>query len=285
MAEEYRIAKSLDGFTWFISREDSYLPVTMQEYLLIEALKELGGKDRVFVDVGAHVGEYSVRLARHYRKVYAFEPNPESYYTLLKNIELNKLNNIKVYMVALGEKRCRSTLYVRGGSSTLLPVEDADKTFPVEVYTMDEVIDRADVVKIDVEGCEYFVLQGMKRILRECKPTLLIEHHKFRGYTNIEKGKESIKKFLKGYLAIDLDDCHTLYVGRSDELNRMYTAVWIHWSYRTFKNLANGKPWYFGLPYTWWWGYNQLEFILALKARLRFETEWFDIIKRDCVLK
>src|SRR3990172_8397516 len=66
-------------------------------------LQELGGKDKIFIDVGAHVGYSAIRMTKYYNWVYAFEPEPFNYQGLLKNIDINEVRNITQVMMGLSD--------------------------------------------------------------------------------------------------------------------------------------------------------------------------------------
>ena len=64
--------------------------------------------DIVF-DVGAHMGFFTLKVAKHVKEVIAFEPDPYNLHYLLFNVKLNKLTNVRVFRLALGEKKKLST--------------------------------------------------------------------------------------------------------------------------------------------------------------------------------
>jgi hypothetical protein len=70
------VAESWDGFKWYIVDEHSKVVLSKGELSVLRALQLLPCD--VFVDVGAHVGYYTVRMARKCREVIAFEPNPKT---------------------------------------------------------------------------------------------------------------------------------------------------------------------------------------------------------------
>jgi len=139
-----------------------------------------------FVDVGAHIGMYSVAAALALRggaRVLAFEPNPSARAQLEHNLALNGGDSVTVLPLAVAD----------GAGETLLHVPaTADPSFSsleggrfeegeplrVEVATVDAEVERAGlepaVVKIDVEGGELRVLAGMERTL-ERRPLLVVE--------------------------------------------------------------------------------------------------------------
>ena len=176
-----------DNATLNINIPDHYL---RREYM--RHPNYVPGDGWVVLDVGAHVGIYSLWVSRLVGDgfVIAFEPNPVAYRWLISNIELNGATNIKALPYALGDEIMRERLYVAGeniGASSLIMNHIINSPagkysivgeFVVPVVTMDYVIDKSmeivsrpvkhvDLVKVDVEGYEMRVLRGAERALRE----------------------------------------------------------------------------------------------------------------------
>jgi FkbM family methyltransferase len=143
-----------------------------------------GGGD--FVDVGAHVGMYTVAAALALGgrgRVLAFEPNPAARAQLEANLELNGAREVVVSPKAVGDAVGEAVLHVpatpdpsfssleAGRFSEGEPIEVATTTIDREV---DELGLRPACVKIDVEGGELAVVAGMARTL-EARPALLVE--------------------------------------------------------------------------------------------------------------
>lgn len=147
----------------------------------------------VFIDVGAHIGRYTVQIARELDGlVMALEPHPENYALLLRNIERNKLKNVKAFPYAASDVNGSSPLW---SPSKLLPYETGMHTLrygaagaenwklvkTVKTVRLDDlagelgVLEEVQLVKLDVEGFEYSVLKGMPRILREARPRIAFE--------------------------------------------------------------------------------------------------------------
>lgn len=151
------------------------------------------GKNSTVVDVGASFGFYSLYSSKVSRakKVIAFEPTSRSFRLFLKNIKENYLHNIAAHQLAIGEEEGEAKLYWDEscfGSNSL--IRKSSRYELVKVMPLDKLVSRADFVKIDVEGAEYEVLQGMKRILSTSKPPLLLE---------LSCRKEEIMRFLQAY--------------------------------------------------------------------------------------
>jgi FkbM family methyltransferase len=144
--------------------------------------------DFIVWDVGANVGFLTLNLARACQNgfVYAFEPDSQSFSTLNQNIQRNNFNNISIKQIALGDKPQKATLYKLyannpGANRILFQAKQGNfENESVEVTTCDLMMDklsihRLDLLKIDVEGFELFVLQGGERLLQRFKPILFIE--------------------------------------------------------------------------------------------------------------
>lgn len=151
--------------------------------------------DGVFLDIGAHVGKWSVWAAPRCAAVHAFEPHPENVAGLERNLAANLLTNVTVHGCGLGERAERALIKSRGGSS---PVSDEEGDTRIELRTLDsfgEFFERADLVKIDVEGMENEVLRGGMGFLRRFKPRLVIESHSC--YTEYGGTAEMLKETLE----------------------------------------------------------------------------------------
>lgn len=173
---------------------------------------DLAGKTAY--DVGSHIGIITLFLSKAVGEtgtVVSFEPNPETFAILRKNVDMNGLNNVNLVNSGLGEKRDTLSLVYGeydGAQGTLDKAlqEWLTKTRPgvkwkaalVEVYPLDEYIFVAslpdpDFIKIDVEGYEYSVLLGMQDTIRRCKPALLLEIHGEGREQKLENAKKVVK--------------------------------------------------------------------------------------------
>jgi FkbM family methyltransferase len=138
----------------------------------------------VVVDVGAQQGIFSCLAARQVGergKVISFEPHPGNFALLTENATSNHLTSWTGYPTALGAKEGRLTLYVAPYSvnHSVLPragthgVEVACTT--LDVFARNNLLDRLDLLKVDVEGAEFDVLSGAVETLRRCHPKIVME--------------------------------------------------------------------------------------------------------------
>jgi FkbM family methyltransferase len=155
----------------------------------------------LFIDCGANIGWYTVLALSKVKKVIAIEPVRQSYNRLMMNVETNSVKNrvkdkFQLYTtVAADTKGQRMTFWadknfpvgshiVDYGSH---PEENEGELIEVETITIDSIIGKINhgdlpqsfAIKIDVEGAELKVLEGMKRILKQFNDVrLFIEYDK-----------------------------------------------------------------------------------------------------------
>lgn len=150
---------------------------------------ELSGNE-IFLDIGASRGLYTCYMAPRCKHVYAWEPNPQTFTTLLANSK--KYSNVTFYNSALGDTQGCVSLYLHFCSehdSLIRKVSDfLGKYFEVKVKPLDSYSfeGKIGLVKIDTEGFEVPVIKGALKTIRKHKPRLIIEVH--------EPCKESVKE-------------------------------------------------------------------------------------------
>lgn len=141
---------------------------------------------QVVVDVGANIGYDTVHAARRVGpsgRVVAIEPTDDNLVVLRHNIAANHFANVEIHAAAAGSARGRRDFYVRGEVSavnSLYPEScyaDVTAVVPVEMVRIDDLVETAALVKIDVEGGELEALSGMPRLLRNPHLHLIVEWH------------------------------------------------------------------------------------------------------------
>lgn len=146
-----------------------------------ELFKKRIKKGMTVVDIGANWGWYTLiaaKLVGEKGKVYAFEPEPCNYDLLVKNIEINGYDNIIPVQKAVSNKVGTVKLFLTqdnpGGHTIYIYNHSLQRNFvKVESITLDEFFrdrnDKIDVMKMDAEGAEFAILQGMREILERNK--------------------------------------------------------------------------------------------------------------------
>ncbi len=180
--DRYRDAEKLvfdEG--WYENAELRHLPA------LLAGVK-------VFVDVGASIGPYTRCAAREIKggRIIAIEANPETYRRLQNFVRQwaeETGNRIDTLHAAAGERAGKIDLFIPSESSPELPLTSSTvnsevvaadwQTTPVDCLTLDSILAdlEPDLIKIDVEGAEYRVLQGAEGILNAGRCRFLVEIH------------------------------------------------------------------------------------------------------------
>jgi len=176
-------------------------------------LRSMQLDSQVIYDIGGYEGTFALFFARAVGvngSVYVFEPNPHNVLCIENNIAINGLDHVTVFPVGLSDHTGLGTLHYdpkitgRGVIRAEEGPPDAQRSTQVQLWKLDDFIDsqnipRPDFVKIDVEGHEIHVLQGMPRLLREKTPRLWIETH--AEYIQDEDKRETYKAALKNILS------------------------------------------------------------------------------------
>jgi len=128
-------------------------------------------RESIVVDVGAHIGSFSIMVARSVRKVLAFEPEPTNYQMLKKNVEINHLENMSIFEMAVSGRSGYQDIYTyQGGSSADYSLYERGTTnvkvgriatISVEEIFKREGLPRIDFLKLDCEGAEHDILKNM----------------------------------------------------------------------------------------------------------------------------
>jgi FkbM family methyltransferase len=143
----------------------------------------------VFYDIGANMGFFSLiagRLAGPTGQVCAFEPHPRNASMVADNARLNGMAQMQVFPVAIGNSARRDVLQMTdwdGGGAlagyAVGPDESITRTevqvLPLDVLIAEKALPLPTFVKIDVEGAEMEVIDGMADTIARCRPVLLYE--------------------------------------------------------------------------------------------------------------
>lgn len=150
----------------------------------------------VFADVGANIGGYSIFAASYGAEVYAFEPVPSTFKLLKRNIKVNPGFEDKIHpvMKVISDSEGMVTFTIDSDTTNKVVTDDsaAIKGSIVEKIpsvTLDDIVDKVNMLKIDVEGHEKSVLKGAERILSSEDLRLII----------LEDPDDEIKSLLMSY--------------------------------------------------------------------------------------
>jgi len=148
----------------------------------MKLMHELLSKGGTFIDIGANIGSYSLIASEcPSAQIHAFEPHPGTFELLKRNIELNRRSNVVLHNVALGSSERTVFLTDRAGSSINHIVPEKSQvagTLAVPCHRMEGLCQKLkispQIVKLDVEGFEYDVLQGFGALISSIQ-VLMVE--------------------------------------------------------------------------------------------------------------
>ena len=167
------------GVTFELHSTGTYEPFTR------DACLDLLGPGMVFLDVGSHVGLYSIPAAAKVTdagRVVAFEPHPGNRSLLEKNVLRNHADNVTVVDAAVsdssGEMMLQVSPFNTGDHRLYRRDAGSGSGVMTRVVSIDEWcrqnnVTRVDMVKIDVQGAEARVIAGMKQMI-DCSPGINI---------------------------------------------------------------------------------------------------------------
>lgn len=146
--------------------------------------------DMAVIEVGSHIGAFTVPISKLCKAVYSFEPQRKVFQVLNTNLTLNNCNNVYSYMMAVGrsnelkyfkEVDYESRITKQGfnsGAVQLKQIETKENGYPCYQIRLDDLIPQDTLVgfmKVDAEGMEVEVLQGAINIIHKHRPALYLE--------------------------------------------------------------------------------------------------------------
>ncbi len=211
--------KNINGFSIFYRNEKEF-KIIYKENFLDQEYKFYSKKENPFIiDCGSHIGLSILYLKKVYpdSEIIGFEPNPENYQILLKNIKTNKLSNIKVFNLALSNKTGNMNFFINldqyapwTWGDTLIPnmwgKNHKTKIIPTKTKLLSTYITRpVNLLKIDIEGSEQAILKEIESKLYLVE-TIVLEYHpiksmiKLNDYSVIKQILERHGFIVKAYM-------------------------------------------------------------------------------------
>ena len=162
------------------SEQQRYRTLMREESVLVDLERHLHPK-HVLWDVGANTGLYTCLMAPHVRRVVAFEPVERNYVRLVQNVEYNQLTNVDTNWIGLGREKTEHRFvvdetghggsYVQDGGGEEIPLVNA-------AGQISRVgLPAPDILKVDVEGAELAVLEGLGDYIGGVDLIYLEVHH------------------------------------------------------------------------------------------------------------
>ena len=206
-----------------------------------EKLFELVKSDMVIIDVGVNIGTTILKFAKYAEngKVIGFEPDIEMYAKAKKNIALNNFKNILLIDKGLGNETMRLKLYRvhenNPGMNRILDSGQIDCNYDfteIEViklddFTRDNNIEKIDLIKIDVEGYEFNVIQGGIEVLKKMRPIFFVELVD-RNLRENNTSEEQLVRFFENYNYQVFRADNNMPVTSKDNLNACHYDIICH---------------------------------------------------------
>jgi FkbM family methyltransferase len=145
----------------------------VHEPTTIEFIQSVGGN---VVHAGAGFGDFLPAL-KDCNRVFVFEPNPLMYKCTLQTIMLNNLTNVSLYKQALGESNCKSSLKnIDESGLEMGPRSEIGEGIRIDMIKLDDfIVEKIDLIHLDLEGYEFEALKGAKELIKRDKPLIVLE--------------------------------------------------------------------------------------------------------------
>lgn len=174
----------LKGWKWIVGSGEHGYWLGWYEIRKRRAFENAIPEGTVVFDIGANVGYYSLMAAAvsgPTGHVYAFEPLPRNVDYLRKHVALNKMvDRITVFDVAVSDKSGGAAFDL--GASTSMGHLAESGEFKVKQVRLDDMVAAGEIkpphyMKVDVEGAEFDVLNGARKLLEQHKPVIFLDTH------------------------------------------------------------------------------------------------------------
>ncbi len=192
-----------NGYGLFICREkcpDLHIISGSYEFEVRRVFEELAERSKVIVDVGSHIGKYTILGSKinSDAEVFSIEADEDNFSILNKNLSLNNIKNVNPIKIALGNRKGREKFYRYriGIHNPTNEWERRKESFKmVKTDTLDNLFKNKeiDLIKIDVDGSEINILEGGKKLFSQKKiKNIIIE---ITGHTCYEEVSQFFKKY------------------------------------------------------------------------------------------
>lgn len=183
-------------------------------------LKFMRPNARTACDVGANIGEITYSLAQFCQTVHSFEPVQNTYALLEKNVEQNRLTNVKTYNMGLGAVHETAEISLSNntcGANARVAGKTKSSTQTMQILPLDSLnLTTVDIIKIDVEGYELDVLVGGEQTILRDLPIIQLEVYE----PALKRARRNIQDIYDWLSARDFVPCYVKYRRITQESNQ-----------------------------------------------------------------
>lgn len=151
---------------------------------IINFLKNNLSKELTFVDIGSNYGWHSIIASKFCKNVFSFEPQKLMFDIQKLSIDENNIKNINLFNFAIGEKNKKGQMNYINYDLNWVNIGDLSLGYggeEIDITTIDSLnLPKIDIIKIDVQGYEKFVLEGGINKIKLDNPIVIIELENFQ---------------------------------------------------------------------------------------------------------
>lgn len=167
----------IDGFEMYLDKKDSLDLSVDDSYDEFdrEILRQIVHPGDHVIDLGANIGFYTLTLARLVGpegRVYAFEPSPENFALLSRNVQCNGFQAVTLVQKAVSNKNGKAQLFLcdtNAGDHRIFEAREDRQAVAIETVTLDDFFrdssEDLHLIKMDIQGAEGMALEGMQGLL------------------------------------------------------------------------------------------------------------------------
>lgn len=169
---------------------DQYLMTHAHARGEVQFLKTIVRQGMTGVDVGGHIGVAAITIAKRIGPsgiLHTFEPMPEYFEILKRNVTVNALQNVRVHCMAVTDRAGECILHTDGAATSIVPrpghTHFTAHTNTLDCFAMQNHIAHLHLLNLDCEGSELLVMQGARGLLCRDHPQVFAEiHHDMLSY-------------------------------------------------------------------------------------------------------
>jgi len=213
----------------------------------------------VVIDICANVGLFTkYMLCKNAKKVFCYEPNKSAFASLSKNYKNN--NSVSLNNLAVSTNNDKLRLYLDPNNTLVSSAKrNTSNFYDVDSITLKQIfiqnnIDKVDLIKIDIEGMEYELVENMDDDIFNKVDSFIIEYHDLQSMDKSTGVKKLIKKLKDQKYSVKFGDnifknCSYLYAHKDENVNDLTLTeiqtinnfdtdkLWLHSYLDTYENL------------------------------------------------